>query len=104
MRHAMNYRQWILRARPTDALGPEHLELRETALPEALKPGEILLKTLYVHFAPTIRNWMNERTEEERANNLFPYIPLGTPVAGPSVSQVVGSENPTYPVGTLLFS
>ncbi|RYH02477.1 MAG: NADP-dependent oxidoreductase [Alphaproteobacteria bacterium] len=24
--------------------------------------------------------------------------------AGPSVSQVVGSENPTYPVGTLLFS
>jgi NADPH-dependent curcumin reductase CurA len=100
----MNYRQWILRRRPDAALGPEHLELRETSSPDQLEPGEILLKTLYVHFAPTIRNWMNERTEAERANNLFPYIALGAPVAGPSISQVVRSKNPTYPVGTVLFS
>jgi NADPH-dependent curcumin reductase CurA len=100
----MTYRQWILRRRPDAELRPEHLELCEAPLPDRLNPGEILLKTLYVHFAPTIRNWMNERTEEERANSLFPYIALGAPVAGPSVSQVVRSENPTYPVGTLLFS
>ena len=100
----MKYRQWLLRKRPTDALGPEHLELAEADLPTALEPGEILLRTLYLHFAPTIRNWMNERTAEEQANMLFPYIALGAPVMGPCISQVVASENATYPVGTKLFS
>ncbi len=100
----MTYRQWILRERPTEALSAHHLELREAELPEALQPGEILLKALTFHFAPTIRNWMNERTAEEQDNRLFPYIALGAPVMGPVVSQVVRSANPTYPVGTLLFS
>ena len=35
---------------------------------------------------------------------LFPYIALGAPVMGPCISQVVRSENPVYPVGTILFS
>jgi NADPH-dependent curcumin reductase CurA len=100
----MTYRQWLLRERPVDALEARHLELVERDLPEALKPGEILLKALYLHFAPTIRNWMNERTAEEQANMLFPYIALHAPVMGPCISRVVRSENPAYPVGTILFS
>jgi NADPH-dependent curcumin reductase CurA len=98
-------RQWLLRRRPEGALDPaRHLELHEAPLPDRLAPGEILLKTLVAHMAPTIRNWMNERTAEERENRLFPYIPIGGPVAGPSIAQVVRSENPAFPVGTRLFS
>lgn len=100
----MKNRQWLLRERPVDALEPRHLELVESDLPKTLRPGEILLKALYLHFAPTIRNWMNERTAEEQENMLFPYIALNAPVMGPCISQVVASENPTYPVGTILFS
>jgi len=101
---ALKNRQWLLRRRPEGALGPEHLDYRETAVPEDLKPGEILLRTLFLHFAPTIRNWMNERSEAEKRNALFPHMELGEPVLGPTVSQVVKSANPRYPVGTTLFS
>ncbi len=101
---ALTNRQWLLRRRPEGALGAEHLELHAAAVPDTLRPGEILLRTLYLHFAPTIRNWMNERSEAEKRNGLYPHMELGRPVLGPSVSQVIDSANPRYPVGTTLFN
>jgi NADPH-dependent curcumin reductase CurA len=96
-------RQWILVRRPHKALSHEDLELREGGLPEQLKPRQILLKTLYLHLAPTIRNWMNPRRDNDE-NQLYPLMALGSPVKGPAISQVVSSTHPDYPVGGRWFN
>jgi NADPH-dependent curcumin reductase CurA len=97
-------RQWLLRERPDGALRDEHLQYHVADMAETLRPGEILLRTLLLHFAPTIRNWMNDRSEAEKRNTLYPYMVLGQPVLGPTISQIAASENPNYPPGTVLFN
>jgi NADPH-dependent curcumin reductase CurA len=96
-------RQWILLRRPANALAVHDLVLRQGALPELLGPRQILFKTLYLHLAPTIRNWMNPRRDNDE-NRLYPDMPLGSPVKGPAISQVIRSTHPDYPVGSCWFN
>lgn len=100
----MNSLQWVLRERPAGIFGPEHVELRETRLPDDLADGEILMRTRYLHLAPASRNWMNERSEADHEKIRHPRTQLGEPVAGPVISQVVKSKDSSFPVGTVLFN
>ena len=90
----LHNRQWLLKSRPHGPLTPDSFELREQQIPEpALAPGQILVRNLMFTCAPTMRNWMNAPGSSARS------VELGTPMRGPTGSQVVKSSHPRFPVG-----
>lgn len=89
-------RQWLLRERPVGMVGPEHFEQVESALPEPdLAAGQVLQKTLVLSFDPAMRGWLMD------VPSYLPPVAIGEPMRASGVSQVVRSENPALPVGTL---
>ena len=90
-------RQWLLRERPMGLVGPEHFELVESPLPEPdLASGQVLLKTLMLSFEPAMRGWLDDRP------SYVPPVRIGEPMRAPGVCQVVSSDNPQLPKGTLV--
>ena len=90
-------RQWLLKERPTGAVGLEHFERVESALPVPdLDAGEVLVKTLMLGFDPSMRIWMKKRP------SYLPPVALGDPMRASGVGQVVASSNPDLPVGSLV--
>jgi NADPH-dependent curcumin reductase CurA len=90
-------RQWLLKERPMGLVGPEHFELVESPLPEPdLASGQVLLKTLMLSFEPAMRGWLDDRP------SYVPPVGLGEPMRAPGVCQVVRSDNPQLPEGTLV--
>ena len=90
-------RQWILRERPTAMVGPEHFELLESPLPTPdTGAGEVLLKTSYLGFDPAMRGWLIDEP------SYLPPVAIGEVMRASSVSEVVESDNPELPVGTLV--
>lgn len=90
-------RQWLLKERPRGNIGPEHFELVESPMPEPdLGKGEVLLKTLMLGFDPAMRGWVVDEP------SYLPPVGLGEPMRASGVAQVVESENPDLPVGTLV--
>ncbi len=90
-------RQWILRERPTAMVGPEHFELLESPLPTPdTGAGEVLLKTCYLGFDPAMRGWLIDEP------SYLPPVAIGEVMRASSVSEVVESDNPELPVGTLV--
>jgi NADPH-dependent curcumin reductase CurA len=90
-------RQWVLKQRATGMVGPEHFELRESPMPEPdLQSGEVLLKTLYLGFDPAMRGWIIDEP------SYLPPVAIGEVMRASSVGEVVESENPDLPVGTLV--
>ncbi len=90
-------RQWLLRERPVGMVGPEHFELVESPLPQPdLAAGQVLLKTLMLGFDPAMRGWLND------VRSYLPPVAIGEPMRASGVGQVVQSENPDLPVGTLV--
>ena len=89
--------QWLLRERPRGMVGPEHFELVRSPMPEPdLAAGQVLVKTLMLGFDPAMRGWvMDERS-------YLPPVALGAPMRASGVGQVIASENPDLPVGTLV--
>ena len=95
-----NNRQWLLRNRPRGQLSLEDLEL--TTGDQHIRPlqdGQIRVRNLLFHCAPTMRNWM-----AEPGNNFIRTIALGTPVLALAASRVVESNHPRYPVGSRIVS
>ncbi|MEM6580159.1 MAG: NADP-dependent oxidoreductase [Pseudomonadota bacterium] len=90
-------KQWLLKDRPVGMVGPEHFELVTAPLPEPdLAAGEVLIKTLMLGFDPAMRGWvMDERS-------YLPPVELGAPMRATGVGQVVASDNPAFPEGTLV--
>lgn len=96
MTDKLRNRQWILARRPSGLSVPEDFEFRQSDFtPPALADGEILVRNVAFICAPTIRNWM-----EPPGNSLYPSIPLGSPVFGPSTARVIASANPDFPEGS----
>ena len=90
-------RQWLLRERPTGLVGPEHFEQLETDLPTAdLGAGEVLMKTVCLGFDPAMRGWLIDEP------SYLPPVGIGEVMRASSVSEVIESENPELPVGTLV--
>ncbi|MEM9256239.1 MAG: NADP-dependent oxidoreductase [Pseudomonadota bacterium] len=89
-------KQWVLKERPVGMVGPEHFEYREVPLPEPdLAAGQVLLKTLMLGFDPAMRGWMMDEP------SYLPPVAIGEPMRASGVSQVVQSDNPSLPTGTL---
>lgn len=94
---ATHNRQWVLKARPVGEVGPEHFELVRSPMPQPdLASGQVLLKTLMLSFDPAMRGWI------EDVPSYLPPVAIGEAMRASGVAQVVQSENPALPVGTLV--
>ena len=90
-------RQWLLKQRPQGMVTTNDFDYVETAWPTPdLAAGEILVKNLYLSFDPAMRGWMNDEP------SYLPPTQLGQPMRASAVAQVIRSENPELPVGTLV--
>jgi len=90
-----NNRQWLLQARPDGMIGAEHFELTESAVPEPAA-GQALVKTLMLSFDPAMRGWVEDEP------SYLPPVALGEPMRASGIGQVVASNNPELPVGSLV--
>ncbi|GAB5450028.1 MAG: NADP-dependent oxidoreductase [Halioglobus sp.] len=90
-------KQWLLRERPTGMVGPEHFECVDSPMPTPdLAAGQVLLKTLMLGFDPAMRGWLMD------VPSYLPPVQIGEPMRASGVAQVVQSDNPDLPEGTLV--
>jgi len=90
-------RQWLLKKRPMGMVSRSDFECREAPMPvAALDSGEILVKILCISFDPAMRGWMDD------VPSYLPPVALGDVMRAPTVAQVIRSQNPHYPVGSLV--
>lgn len=90
-------RQWILKSRPKGTLSTDNFELREAPMPEPdYAAGRVLVKNLWIAYDAAMRGWISLKP------SYMPPVELGDPMRSFNVAQVVKSENPDLPVGTLL--
>ncbi len=85
-------RQWVLKERPKDLVGPEHFEWKEGEVPEPGE-GQVLLRSLYFSFDPTQRGWLH--TEE----SYVPPVQIGEPMRAGGIGQVIKSNHPDFAEG-----
>ena len=90
-------RRIVLAARPHGEPRPEHFRLEEGRMP-APKPGEVLLQTRWLSLDPYMRGRMSA------AKSYAKPVEIGEVMVGPTVSEVVASENPAFAEGDLVLS
>lgn len=88
-------RQIVLARRPVGIPQPEDFALTHAPMPRP-GPGEILVRMRVGSVDPAIRGFLDDRP------SYLPPVALGAPIAGMSLGEVVESNNPAYPVGTLV--
>ena len=88
-------RQWIYAVRPDGPVTVDNFEYREGPIPSP-GDGQALVKLCYLSFEPAMRTWM------EPFVTYMPPVPLGGPMLGPGVSQVVESNTPALKAGDLV--
>jgi NADPH-dependent curcumin reductase CurA len=90
-------RQIKLASRPVGLPKVSDFQLAYSALPP-LKPGEVLVKSLYLSLDPHLRRRMNpaEPADNERDS---PPIDVGDVLAGEAVAVVLKSEHPQFRAG-----
>ncbi|MDE0615614.1 MAG: NADP-dependent oxidoreductase [bacterium] len=88
-------RQWIYATRPDGPVGVDNFEYRENAIPEPGE-GQALARLCYLSFEPAMRTWLEDFI------TYMPPAPLGQPMIGPGVSQVVASNTPALNEGDLV--
>jgi len=87
-------RQWIYARKPEAAVGPEHFELREAALPDA-GAGEVLVRATLLSLDPASRAWMQAVTYRS-------MLAPGDVMAGWGVGEVVESNAEGFARGDLV--
>ena len=88
-------RQWIYATRPDGPVGVDNFEYRETSVPEP-GDGQALARLCYLSFEPAMRTWLEDFI------TYMPPAPLGQPMIGPGVFQVVASNTPALNEGDLV--
>jgi NADPH-dependent curcumin reductase CurA len=89
--------QWLLKKRPAGMVSRADFEQRASAMPvPTFDNGEILVKVLYISFDPAMRGWMDD------VPSYLPPVAIGEVMRAPTVAQVIQSQNPKYPVGSLV--
>jgi NADPH-dependent curcumin reductase CurA len=88
-------RQIILTRRPVGIPCPEDFALAEAPMPRP-GAGEILVRMRVGSVDPAIRGFLDDRP------SYLPPVALGAPINGMSLGEVVESNNPDYPAGTLV--
>jgi NADPH-dependent curcumin reductase len=92
---AMKRTQVLLSRRPVGMVQDDDLSVVQTDVP-TLEAGQLLIRVRYVSLDPAIRGWMNAGT------TYIPGIELGTVVRAFAAGEVVDSQHPDYPTGTLV--
>ena len=88
-------RQWLLAKRPHGIVTKDNFEYAENPIPQP-GDGEVLVRNLYLSFDPTQRGWMEDRA------SYVPPVQIGEVMRGQGTGVVVQSDNPEFPVGTLV--
>ena len=88
-------RQILLARRPTGIPCAEDFSLAEAPMPIP-GPGQFLVKMRVGSVDPAIRGFLDDRP------SYLPPVAIGAPINGMSLGEVVVSNNPAWPVGTLL--
>lgn len=92
----MSSRHWLLARRPTGNLALTDFECAVRPLPSP-QEGEVLIRVLYLAMDPAIRGFMNA------SGNYASPIPLGEPVRGMVLGQIVESHSPLLSTGQLVW-
>ena len=95
----MKNRSIILAKRPIGNPKPDDFALHEGVLPD-IQDNEILVKNFAISLDAGFRNWMDEDAGDE----VLPAMPLGEPVMGLSLCEVLETKNPEYEVGDKLMA
>lgn len=85
-------RRIVLNSRPDGAPTPENFRL-ETAPVPSLKPGQILLRSLYLSLDPYMRGRMSD------GPSYAPSLAIGDVMVGGVVARVEASQHPDFQVG-----
>ncbi len=89
----------VLAARPNGAPVESDFRVEQRPIPP-LAPGQILCRNLFISLDAGFRNWM----DEDSGDNVLPAMPLGEPVMGLTLSQVMESQHPDYQPGEYLMA
>ncbi|NQW12432.1 MAG: NADP-dependent oxidoreductase [Alphaproteobacteria bacterium] len=85
----------LLRARPDPAVTADLFEPVAVSVPK-IGDGEVLIRVIWLSLDPAMRGWIAE------AANYSTPVPLGQPMTGFTVGEVVESRHADYPVGTIV--
>src|SRR3546814_12990094 len=91
-------RRIVLASHPRGMPTPDNFRLEDAGMPVP-SDGQVLLHTLYLSLDPYMRNLMNEIGPV-----YAPSIPLGSTMAGGTVSRVVDSGHPRFQVVDLVIA
>lgn len=93
----MANQQWLLAKRPIGMVSVDDFTLASAPMPTPdTGAGEVLIKTLMLSFDPAMRGWMDDKP------SYLPPVAIGEPMRASGIGQVIESENPELPVGTLV--
>jgi len=90
-------RRIVLAARPKGAPQPADFRLEQGPLPVPAA-GEVMLRTVFLSLDPYMRGRMNDAPSYAKS------VELGGTMVGGTVSRVMASSNPQFPVGTLVLA
>ena len=88
-------RQILLAARPVGWPRESDFQLEETALPQP-SAGQFLVRNIYMSVDPYMRARMNDR------KSYVPPFQVGKPLEGGAIGQVIKSNHPAFPEGSLV--
>ena len=93
----MANRQWLLSQRPQGMVSEDNFTLVSSEMPVPdLAAGEVLIKNLMLSFDPAMRGWMDDKP------SYLPPVELNVPMRASGIGQVIASDNPDLPTGTLV--
>ncbi len=93
----MANQQWLLVERPKGMVSESNFKLVSAAMPSPdTSKGEVLIKNLMLSFDPAMRGWMDDKP------SYLPPAAINEPMRASGIGQVVESDNPELPVGTLV--
>lgn len=88
--------RWVLARRPQGRYTPDLFRLEdEPLLDTPLADGEVEVETRLFLCAPTMRNWM-----DAPGPNLYPSVPIGSPMLAPAGGRILASRVASLPVGS----
>ncbi|HUA55805.1 MAG TPA: NADP-dependent oxidoreductase [Candidatus Sulfotelmatobacter sp.] len=88
-------RRITLASRPDGYPGEANFKLVEAPVPSP-GPGQVLVRALYLSLDPYMRGRMSD------AKSYAAPVPIGGVMEGAIVGRVIASENPKFPVGTMV--
>ncbi|MDF1792288.1 MAG: NADP-dependent oxidoreductase [Thalassobaculaceae bacterium] len=85
----------VLRGRPDPAVRADLFEPVDAEMPR-VADGQFLIRVIWLSLEPAMRGWIAD------APNYSEPVPIGAPMTGFTVGEVVESRHPGYPVGTIV--